>query len=144
MASSGAEKAVVEVYEKWRKAFQGLDPVLMKSLWDHEYDGVIYIAEEIKDPILDAKSIAAYWDNAPTVLEHIPEWKELERKVAIHGDVAFVFAKTFTRMKIFGVKEMFAGDMRSTFIMHRKNNQWLLIHYHESRALDLDAVLAAG
>ena len=47
-------------------------------------------------------------------------------------------------MKIFGVKEMFAGDMRSTFVMHRKNNQWLLIHYHESRTLDLDAVLAAG
>ncbi|MGE0520494.1 MAG: nuclear transport factor 2 family protein [Candidatus Binatia bacterium] len=144
MADREAEQAVVRVYEDWRKAFMNVDARAMKALFDQEYDGLVYQAEELTDPLYDWPSIAKYWDAAHTVLERVNEWTELSRKVAITGDAAFVYAKTMTRLKIVGVQNELAGELRSTLGLHRRNGRWLMIHYHESRALDLEAILRGG
>lgn len=144
MTDRAAEQAILQVYEDWRKAFSAVDGRLMKTLWDHDFDGLVYQAEEHADPIYDWAGIAKYWDTANQVLERVNEWTELTRKIAITGDTAFVYAKTMTRLKIVGVQNEFAGELRVTIGLHRRNGRWLMIHFHESRALDLEAILRGG
>ena len=144
MADRAAEQAVLRVYEDWRKAFANVDGRSMQSLWDHDYDGLVYQAEERADPIYDWPGIAAYWDGVHEVLERVNEWTELSRKIAVAGDAAFVYAKTMTRLKVVGVQNEIAGELRSSLGLHRRDGRWLLIHYHESRALDLEAILRGG
>ena len=136
-----AERAVLQVYDDWRRAFASVDGRAMKALWDHDFDGLIYQAEERPDPIYDWSGIAAYWDGVHEILERVGEWTEVSRKVAIAGEVAFVYAKTMTSLKIVGVPKEFAGELRSTLGLRRRDGRWLLVHYHESRALDLEPIL---
>jgi ketosteroid isomerase-like protein len=143
-ADREAEAAVVRVYEQWAKAFRSVDGTLMKSLWDHDYDGLVYQAEESADPIYDWAGIAKYWDEVGGILLGTSRWDELTRKVAVTGDAAFVYVKTMTSLKIAGLKNEFAGELRSTLGLHRRGGRWLLIHYHESRALDMAALFAGG
>ena len=144
MADRAAEQAVIRVYEQWAKAFHSVDGELMKSLWDADYPGVVYQAEESADPIYDWQGIAKYWDTVNQILIGVSRWDEVTRKVAITGDAALVYAKTMTSLKLAGVTNEFAGELRSTLGLHRRHGRWLLIHYHESRALDLEPILRGG
>ena len=143
-ADRAAEEAVVRVYEQWAKAFKAVDAATMKSLWDQDYPGLVYQAEESADPIYDWAGIAKYWDTVGQILLGVSRWDELTRKVAITGDAALVYVKNMTSLKIAGVKDELAGELRFTLGLHRRNGRWLLIHYHESRALDLEAILRGG
>lgn len=144
MTDRVAEQAVLRVYDEWGKAFMAVDGERMKALWDHEFDGLIYQAEEYADPIYDWPGIAKYWESANQVLERVNEWTELSRKVAITGEAALVYAKMMTRLKVVGVKNEIVGELRVSLGLHRRNGRWLLIHLHESRALDLEAILRGG
>ncbi len=141
MTDKSAEQAVLKVYEEWNKAFMAVDGERMKALWDHDFDGLIYQAEERADPMYDWPAIAKYWETANQVLERVNEWTERSRKIAIAGDAALVYVKLMTRLKIVGVQNEFAGELRVSLGLHRRNGRWLLIHLHESRALDLEAIL---
>jgi ketosteroid isomerase-like protein len=141
MTDQSAEQAVLRVYDDWRKAFMAVDGERMKSLWDPDFDGLVYQAEERADPMYDWPAIAKYWETANQVLERVNEWTELSRKVTIIGEAAFIYAKFMTRLKIVGVKNEFAGELRVSLGLRRRNGRWLLIHLHESRALDLEPIL---
>ena len=134
---SADEAAVIEIYQAWCRAFQGLDSAAMKALFDQDFPGLVYQSEENADPLYTWDEIAAYWDNVPTLVERIPEWRELSRKVAVDGDTAWVYAKLQTRIDVFNAKKALIGELRSSIGMHRTPQGWRLVHYHESRHLDL-------
>jgi ketosteroid isomerase-like protein len=137
-------RGVIELYETWQKAFRTLDVALLGSLWDERFEPPIYIAEENPKALLSMSEIRAYLTAAPTVVESVPRWDELERAISVSNDVATIYARSFVTLKLRGVTRPLEGEVRTTHVLHQRGGRWLLIHYHESRQLDLAAVVAAG
>lgn len=139
-----APRSAIELYETWQKAFRTLDVDLLRSLWDERIEPPIYLAEENAKALLSMNDIGTYLAAAPTVVESVPRWEELERAINITGHVATIYARTFVTLKIRGVAKPLEGEVRTTHVVHEREGRWLLIHYHESRQLDLAAIVAAG
>ncbi|HCU91086.1 MAG TPA: DUF4440 domain-containing protein [Gammaproteobacteria bacterium] len=131
------ESDVIAVYDQWRTAFQAVDGDAMKRLFDQGSDGLIYQSEENADPMYTWAEIDAYWSGAPEIVDRIPEWRELGRKIAILDDTAFVYAKLQTHLEIIGAKRPLLGELRVSIGLHRKDSDWKIVHYHESRHVDL-------
>jgi ketosteroid isomerase-like protein len=135
--NSSDEAAVISVYEAWCRAFQSMDAVAMKALFEKNSDGLTYQSEENIDPLYTWQEIDDYWSAAPAIVDRIPEWRELTRKVAVYGDTAFVFTKLHTHLEVKGAKKSLIGELRVSIGMHRTPHGWKIVHYHESRHLDL-------
>ncbi len=133
----GDEAAIASLYERWCEAFQAMDAEKMKSLFDSNFPGLVYQCEESADPMFTWAEIAAYWDAAPTLVREVPEWRELVKKVAIDGDSAFVYAKLDTHLEVFDAKRPLKGELRALIGLHRVDEDWKIVHYHESRHVDL-------
>lgn len=145
MAEANVPREAIAVYEQWKKAFQSLDAPVMKSLFDADYPGFAYQAEEIPGAHKSSRELAAYWDNALEVVESVPQWDETERHVGVTGDVVTVFAIATVTLKIKGVAKPFTDKpLRTTHVIHKRDGKWKILQYHESRVLDLAAILAAG
>ncbi len=136
------ETAVLAVHAQWLAAFQSVDPVRMKALFDQDYAGIVYQAEESPEPMVTWAAIDAYWSAAPAIVAAIPEWRELTRKVALDGDTAFVYTKLQTRIDVKGAKRPLIGELRASIGMHRTGQGWKIIHYHESRLVELAFLFA--
>lgn len=141
MSDGNVPSEVLAVYENWRRAFKNLDGELMKAQFD-AIEGFTYQAEENEHVLKTKAELDAYWNNVGNVLDAVPQWDEMQRAVAVTGSVAVIYAQTMTSLKIKGVPKPFDGVLRSTHVLHQKNGQWKIVHYHESRALDLAAILA--
>jgi ketosteroid isomerase-like protein len=131
------EAAITSLYEEWCAAFQAMDAEGMKSLFDADFPGLVYQCEESADPMFTWAEIAAYWDAAPTLVREVPVWRELTRKVAIDGDSAFIYSKLDTHLEVFGAKRPLIGELRALIGLRRVLEDWKIVHYHESRHVDL-------
>jgi ketosteroid isomerase-like protein len=94
------EGAVYQTYLAWSNAFRNLDIAGLKSVFDSDFPGLSYQAEENVDPMYTWAAIDEYLSNAPRVVEAITEWRELTRKIAVDGNTAFVYAKLHTRLTV--------------------------------------------
>lgn len=136
------EASVIHVYEKWCRAFQSLDAITMKNLFDQDSSGLIYQSEENVAPMYTWTEIDNYWSGAPEIVDHIPEWRELARKIAIFGDTAFVYAKLQTHLEVKEAKRPLVGELRVSIGLHLTDDDWKIVHYHESRHVDLAFLFA--
>lgn len=139
---SNSDQEIDVVYNAWEDAWRQIDVSRIKELWDQDFDGLVYQSEDNPEPLTTWKEISDYWDAAPTILESVEEWRSVQRETCIVGDVALVFTKIKMGLRIHGVSSPFEGNIRCSLIMHKTGGGWRLIHYHESRAVDLDALLA--
>jgi len=137
VVSSADEHAVHDTYRAWCDAFQGLDSSKMKDLFDHAFPGLVYQSEENAEPMYTWEEIDAYWTAVPQIVAAIPDWTELTRKIAVDGDTAFVYAKLMTHLEVHGAKKPLIGELRASIGMRRADGGWKIVHYHESRHLDL-------
>lgn len=128
---------VIQVYDAWCKAFQSIDVYGMKALFDQDFDGLIYQPAEVPDPMFSWSEISAYWDSIPAIVASIRQWRELERKVVVDRDSAYVYSRTDTHVLVKDAKRPLIGDLRVVLCMHRTARGWALIGVHESRHLDL-------
>lgn len=142
MDSMSDEAAVIEVYNAWCKAFQGVDAEGMKALFDQDFPGLVYQSEENVDPMYSWAEIDAYWDAAANVVDRIPEWRELTRKVSVDDDSAIVYAKLQTHLEVKGAKRPLLGELRCLIGLHKAQGAWKIVHYHESRHVDLAPLFA--
>lgn len=137
-------RGVTELYETWQQAFRALDVGRLRSLWDERIEPPIYLAEENPTALLSMNDIGEYLAAAPRVVEAVPRWEEIERAVSVTGHVATIYARTLVALKLHGVAKPLEGEVRTTHVVHERDGRWLLIHYHESRQLDLAAIVAGG
>ena len=135
MAENTTASGVEVLYDSWLRAWRTMDINLMVSLFDRDYGSLTYQAEEHERPSTSYEQIVAYWKNAPSILERVSEWSEVEKTIALSGNCVTIFAILMTRLKAtFSPKEI-AGKLRVSIVAHKKNDRWAIIHYHESRQL---------
>lgn len=138
-----AESEIRETVQAWLSAVQNLDFQVARRLWDGEFESLLYQPEEFELPMTDWESIERYWDNVPQLVEAVPQWQEIASEVAVLGEVAMVFTRLETSIKIRDVDATFDGVVRCSFGLHRRNGSWRLVHYHESRLVSVDEVVAS-
>ena len=89
---------VLELYQKWTRAWQMIDPEFMLSLYDLDSDDLAYQSEENVGPLYTAAELRSYWGAATGILDEIPVWKEKSKKIVVSGDHAFITALLDTKI----------------------------------------------
>ena len=130
-----------DFYAAWEQAWQKIDVEGMKSLWDKDFGDLVYQAEEGPEPLLTWQAIAEYWEAGPTVVEAVDEWRCLDRHTTVLGDVALIFTRLSVNVRLVDVPKPLTGEIRCSLVVHETPSGWRLIHYHESRAVDLAHLL---
>lgn len=130
--------AINELYERWRTAWLTVDVDGMVSLFDKEFEGLVYQAEEIEHGIIGYEGIVEYWRNTKKVMAAVKEWRDVvpKRVIFVTPVVAFVWAEVMSALNATFIPKDIWGVLRCTIGLHKKSNgQWAIIHYHESRHL---------
>ncbi len=137
-----AHEHVRAACDAWLAAVGRLDFEAMKGLWDADFDGLVYQPEEYESPLCRWEDILRYWSEVPTVVESVPEWREIDGHIAVIGEVAVVYSKLMTRIRIRDIEKTFNGEVRLSLALRRTPAGWRLIHYHESRLVSVESVVA--
>ena len=128
---------VLELYQKWTRAWQTIDPELMLSLYDLDSDDLAYQSEENVGPLYTAAELRSYWGAATGILDEIPVWKEKSKKIVVSGDHAFITALLDTKIVAPAFGGAIEGEIRVSLGCRKRGGKWYIIQYHESRQLEL-------
>lgn len=140
--SATAEQAVRSTCTEWYGAIERLDFSVLRALWDSEFPDFVYQPQEYVEPIRDWDELLRYWDEVPALVESVPRWAEIETDVAVIGPAALVFSRLDTSIRVRDMVKPFDGEMRCSLGLHEVDGAWRLIHYHESRLVSVESVLA--
>lgn len=140
--STNSKVEVMDLYERWRKAWLTVDTELMLSLYDMESDDLAYQSEENAGPIYTGQDLRKYWTAAKNIVDAVPVWEEISKKVVISPEYAFIYVllKTAIVAPAFGGR--IDGEIRATLGCRKRNGKWYIIQYHEGR--QMEAATAAG
>lgn len=130
-------KDAESLYERWLDAWRRVDGEQMKSLWDPAFAAPVYQAEEHAEPLSSWAQIDEYWSTTPALIDSIPEARDISHVVSEAGELALLHGRIFLAMRINGATKPFDGELRVSMAMHRVDGDLKLVHYHESRQVDL-------
>jgi ketosteroid isomerase-like protein len=133
-ASEQDRQQIAAVIEQYRRGFATLDVEALKAIWDQGYDQIIYIAQEMAQPVRGWVGVEHYYQRVARLLERVRIMAVSDVSVDVLGDVAFAFAIFHFESEVKGQPHI--ADGRVTFVLHRKSGTWKVIHYHESRPGD--------
>jgi ketosteroid isomerase-like protein len=127
------KQALAALVEEYRIGWKTMDVERLKSIWDRDYDNFIYIALELARPVRDWNGIEKYYERVAGLFETVTHMSIDDLSIEVLGDVAFAYCTFHFESKFKGQSEAHTADARITFIFHRRNEVWKVIHYHESR-----------
>jgi uncharacterized protein (TIGR02246 family) len=132
---SADEKAVVDVIRRFARAFGNHDTEQFMAVWDHEYgDRIVYQPEEIGTDVRGLDGIRAYFEHVPQVVRALREVKTIDFRVElISDDFALVHNRFWCRLALHKRPFTYDGQVRQSFVLRKRDGEWRVIHYHESR-----------
>jgi ketosteroid isomerase-like protein len=113
----------------------------MAAVWDSTFDGLLYLPQELAEPLRNWEEITDYWATWPAVMDGVFEWRELSRRLVLVGGVALVHSSLATSISIGDVAAPFDGMMRYTLGLRKAAAGWRVIYCHESRLVDRESVI---
>jgi ketosteroid isomerase-like protein len=122
---------IAEVIEQYRCGFADMDAKMLKSIWDQDYEDIIYIAQEMAQPVRGWTGVEQYYKRVAGFLERVRIMEVSDLSVDVFGDVAYAFLGFHFEGELKG--QPHTADGRVTFLLHHKSGIWKVIHYHESR-----------
>ena len=126
------KQEITAVIEQYRRGFATMDVEDLKAIWDREYDNIIYIAQELAQPVQGWTGVEQYYKRVTSSLEHVRTMTVSDLSVDVMGEVAYAFCIFHFEGEIKGQSQPRIADGRNTFILRRKSGAWKVIHYHES------------
>lgn len=127
------EEQVVKVLRRFSGAYNTFDTDSFMSAWDEDAERIVYQPEELRYPILDLAKLREYFDNVPNVVRKMHDVRVIDFQIDIEGDMATVYVRFWCRIAFAKVPETVDGQIRQSFILRRRGEDWKLVHYHESR-----------
>lgn len=134
-ASEQDGQQIAMVIEQYRRGFATMDTEELKTIWDQNYDRIIYIAQEMREPVRGWAGVEHYYQHIAQLLERIRMMEVSDVSVDVFGEIAYAFLRFHFEAEIKGQPHM--ADGRVTFLLHRTSGTWKVIHYHESSPPDL-------
>lgn len=126
------EEAILATLRRFSRAFDSFDTEQFMSTWDDEA-AIVYQPEELLRPIFDRDDLRAYFDHLPDVIRRFNDNRVIDFKLQVDGDVATVYVRFWSRISFAKVPQTADGQIRQSFVLRRRDDEWRLVHYHESR-----------
>ena len=120
------------------RAFESADAEAMAAAWDDRHigsddeTGLVYQAEERLSPLFTIDEIKQYATDIPNVLSRLEDVCLLDKKVWSAGDFAYAYIRFWCRA-VMSSGTAVDGQIRQTLILRKQEEQWRIVHYHESR-----------
>jgi ketosteroid isomerase-like protein len=130
-ASEQDRQQIAAVIEQYRRGFATMDVEGLKAIWDQDYDNIIYVPQEMAQPVRGWAEVEQYYKSVAEFLERVRTMTVGDLSVDVFGDVAYAFCIFHFEGEVKGQSHI--ADGRDTFILRRKSGTWKVIHYHESR-----------
>jgi ketosteroid isomerase-like protein len=125
------KQQIMAVIERYRRGFATMGVEELKAIWDQDYDRIIYIAQEMAQPVRGWSGVEHYYQRVAGLLEWVKTMEVNDVSIDILGDSAFAFLSFHFEGEIKGRPH--SADGHVTFLLHRTSGRWKVIHYHESR-----------
>lgn len=129
-ANEQDRQQIAAIIEQYRQGFAAMDSDRLKAIWDQDYGNIIYIPQEMAQPLLGWAEVEQYYKNEFTDLEQVKTMTVIDLSVDVIGDVGHAFCEFHFEGE--DNEQSHIADGRNTFILHRKSGMWKVIHYHES------------
>jgi ketosteroid isomerase-like protein len=126
------KEKIRNVIEKYRTGWLKLDINILKNIWDQEYKNIIYIAMELKESIHGWEGVKNYYEGTAKDLLEVKKFDLINLSIDAFQDTAYAFCSYHFLAITKKDNQSIGGDGRITFILKKKGNKWLVIHYHES------------
>jgi ketosteroid isomerase-like protein len=128
-----ARRAVAAAVETHRLGFLHLDPEQLASIWDHEHEPLVYVAQEKEEPIHGWAAIQGYLAALPEHLEEVLAKDLDDVQIDVIGDTALAFFTSRSSVKLKGHPTMkYEPIGHVSMIFRRTSESWRAIHFHES------------
>jgi ketosteroid isomerase-like protein len=122
---------IAAVIEHYRRGFATLDSAGLTALWDQDHDPLIYVAQELAQPVRGWAGVAQYYQRVAGLLGPVATMEVRDVSVDVVGDVALAFFTFHFEGELQGHPH--GADGRVTCLLHRTRGTWQVIQYHESR-----------
>jgi ketosteroid isomerase-like protein len=132
VASEQDRQQIAAVIEQYRRGFATVNVEDLKTLWDHDYDNIIYIPLEAAQPLRSWARVEQYYHSVSESLERVRTMVVSDLSVDVFGEIAYAFCLFHFEGEVKGQSQLRLADGRNTFILRRKDGTWKVIHYHES------------
>jgi len=87
-ASEQDRQQIAAVLQQYRHGFATLNAEELKALWDQDYDKIIYIPQELAQPVRGWAGVEQYYQSVVGALERVSTMTVSDLSVEIFGDVA--------------------------------------------------------
>ncbi|NJL38576.1 MAG: nuclear transport factor 2 family protein [Leptolyngbyaceae cyanobacterium SM1_4_3] len=133
MATSEQDRQqIAAVIEQYRCGFATVNVEDLKAIGDQDYDDIIYVAQEMAQPVRDWAGVEQYYERVAKALEKVRTMTVSDLSIKVLGEVAYAFCTFHFEGKVKGQSQPRIADGRVPFILHCKSRLWKVIHYHES------------
>jgi len=126
---------VDEVIREWYLALNANDVDRVKSIWDRTYDQLVYIAEENNEALYGWSGVEGYYDGLKSDVGSV-EWKIDDLQTDVIGEAAWAYLTYVVEVEMKSFNRTMTFNGRNTFMLRKTDNQWKIIHYHESLSRD--------
>ena len=130
--ASEREAQVVALLEEYFRRWEAMEFEKVQALWEQDYHNIIYVPEEMTEPIRDWAGVEAYFRDLVGFVDRVKAMQLSELSLDVFGEVAYAFCKFHFEGDIKDRTEPYSIDGRITFILRRKGGEWGIVHYHES------------
>lgn len=120
-ASEQDRQQIAAVIEQYRYGFATVNVEDLKSIWDQDYDNIIYVAQEMAQPVQGWAGVEQYYERVAKSLEQVRTMTVSDLSVDVFGDVAYAFCTFHFEGEVKGQSQSRVADGRVTFILHCKN-----------------------
>jgi ketosteroid isomerase-like protein len=129
---NGSKLVIAALIETYRLGFLHLDSEQLASIWDSQHDPLIYVAQEMEEPIHGWTDIQRYYAALREHLDEVLAKRVEDIKIDVLGDTAITFFTTHSIVKLKGRTTKYEPFARVSMILQRTSAGWRSIHYHES------------
>jgi uncharacterized protein (TIGR02246 family) len=117
------------VLDQFATGWREQDAGILKKIWDHTCPESSYIAAENEKPVFGQEQINKYYDEALSAFPIISS-KIDNVRINLLNDLAYAFCDISMGFKVKDTE--FLVCPRATFVLRKRENNWCVIHYHES------------
>lgn len=124
---------VKRVVRRWARAFAVNDATSVLDQFDRDYPELLYQAEEFPAPLRGWDDLSHYYRRMFELAVDMRDHELDEFEADVLGDIAWCYLRGSVTFDIAGSQTSVSGNARQSFLLRRRNGEWKIIHYHESR-----------
>jgi uncharacterized protein (TIGR02246 family) len=122
-----------KVVADFSRAFAAADAEKLAALWDDEFPAPVCQPEETLEPYIGIEAIRSYINHIPEVIKGVTNIRPVDFQVDVLGDIAVAYARADATLQFAREDASLEGQVRQSFVLRRRDGDWRLIQYHESR-----------